>query len=121
MATGNRIGGTTAAARNLISGNSIGVLLNEGATDNLDRRKFVGTDVTGDHALGNSVGVDFRASDNTVGGSTVALRTSLPADPGSTGVVIQPSAGASNNWIQGDDIGTDRTGTKAFGFSTEVS
>ena len=121
VATGNRIGGTTAGQRNLISGNSIGVLLNEGATDNLVIGNFIGTDVTGDHALANSVGVDLRASDNTVGGNTVALRNIIAGGPGgSTGVAIQPSAGASNNLIQGNYIGTDRTGTKAFGFSTGV-
>ena len=121
VATGNRIGGTTAAARNLISGNSIGVLLNEGATDNLVIGNFIGTDVTGDHALADSVGVDLRASDNTVGGNTVALRNIIAGGPGgSTGVAIQPSAGASNNLIQGNYIGTDRTGKKAFGFSTGV-
>jgi hypothetical protein len=32
VVTGNRIGGTMAGQRNRISGNSIGVLLNEGAT-----------------------------------------------------------------------------------------
>ena len=121
VATGNRIGGTTAGQRNLISGKSIGVLLNEGATDNLVIGNFIGTDVTGDHALANSVGVDLRASDNTVGGNTVALRNIIAGGPGgSTGVAIQPSAGAGNNLIQGNYIGTDRTGTKAFGFSTGV-
>ena len=63
----------------------------------------------------------MRASDNTVGGNTVALRNIIAGGPGgSTGVAIQPSAGASNNLIQGNYIGTDRTGTKAFGFSTGV-
>jgi len=119
-ATGNHIGGVTAAQRNLISGNSIGVLLNEGATDNLIAGNFIGTDVTGDNALGNSVGVDLRASNNTVGGNTIALRNVIAGGPGSMGVVVQPAGSATDNRIQGNFIGTDRTGTKALGFSNGV-
>jgi hypothetical protein len=60
------------------------------------------------------------ASDNTVGGNTVALRNIIAGGPGGTGVAIQPSAGASNNLIQ-ETIITPPHGTKAFGFSTGVS
>jgi hypothetical protein len=120
--TNNLIGGTTAAARNLISGNQIGIFLNQGATDNLIAGNFIGTDVTGDNALGNSVGVDLRDSNNTVGGNTVALRNVIAGGPGaSSGIVVAVSSTATNNLIQGNFIGTDRTGTKAFGFTTGVS
>src|SRR6476620_3505335 len=120
-AVGNRIGGVTTAQRNLISGNSTGVLLNGGATDNLIIGNFIGTDVTGDNALGNSVGIDLRDSDNTVGGNVVTMRNIIAGGAvGSTGVAVQPAGGATGNFIQGNFIGTDRTGTKAFGFTNGV-
>src|SRR6266446_8039781 len=48
-AANNMIGGTTAAVRNIISGNtSVGVeILNVGATNNVVQGNFIGTDVTG--------------------------------------------------------------------------
>jgi hypothetical protein len=119
-ATGNHIGGVTAAQRNLISGNSTGVLLNGGATDNLIIGNFIGTDATGDNALANSVGVDLRDSNNTVGGNTVSLRNTIAGAGSGTGVAVQPAGNATDNRIQGNFIGTDRTGTKALGFNNGV-
>ena len=53
-ASGNIIGGTTAAARNIISANlESGVGIND-ANDNLVEGDFIGTDVTGMVALGNN-------------------------------------------------------------------
>jgi hypothetical protein len=55
----NTIGGTTAAARNIISGNGTpstfgrGVDIESGATDNVIEGNYIGTDVTGAVALGN--------------------------------------------------------------------
>ena len=72
-ASGNVIGGTTAGARNIISGNSLaGVEFNNpGATGNLVQGNFIGTDVTGTVALGNNWGVRILlgATDNTIGGT----------------------------------------------------
>jgi hypothetical protein len=107
--TNNLIGGTTAAARNLISGNAIGVVLNNGATNNLIEGNFIGTDITGDNALGNSAGVDLRDSNNVVGGTTVAARNVIGAN--GTGIRVGTSTG---NRIQGNFIGTDVTGTIAL-------
>ena len=108
--TNNVIGGTTAAARNLISGNAIGVLLNNGATNNLIEGNFIGTDITGNNALGNSAGVDLRDSNNVVGGDTAAARNVIGAN--NTGIRVSTSTG---NSIQGNFIGTDVTGTIALG------
>jgi len=118
VVTGCRIGGTTAAARNLISGNSTGVLLNNGATNNLVEGNFIGTDFSGNNSLGNAVGVDLRDGNNTVGGNSVAARNIIAGGSnGSMGVSVST---ASGNAIQGNFIGTDRTGTKAFPFADGV-
>jgi hypothetical protein len=108
--TNNLIGGTTAVARNLISGNAIGVLLNNGATNNLIEGNFIGTDITGNNALGNSAGIDLRDSNNVVGGTTAAARNVIGAN--NTGIRVSSSTG---NSIQGNFIGTDVTGTIALG------
>jgi hypothetical protein len=50
---GNTIGGTTPAARNIISGNDVGVRITDGAESNDIFGNYIGTDVTGTTALGN--------------------------------------------------------------------
>ena len=72
----NTIGGTSANARNIISGNRGGVLIKNipafpccnNATGNLVQGNFIGTTVDGNAALGNSTGVAIAASNNTIGG-----------------------------------------------------
>jgi hypothetical protein len=87
-ATNNTVGGTTAAARNLISGNKgsgvqIGATADQSATSgNVVAGNWIGTDVTGLLPLGNGFGsspggdgVDLMGTDstgNTVGGSIAA-------------------------------------------------
>jgi hypothetical protein len=71
----NQIGGTTAAARNIISGNISGGILVSGASakGNAIQGNFIGTDVNGTASLrnGNSTGVFISGSNNnTVGGTT---------------------------------------------------
>ena len=72
-ATGNTIGGTTAAALNLISANNWGVRLDgSSATANLVEGNLIGTDITGKAPLGNEVNgviVSNDASANTIGGT----------------------------------------------------
>jgi hypothetical protein len=120
VVTNTRIGGTTVGARNIISGNGIGILFNNGSTGNLIEGNFIGTDLTGDNAIRNVVGVDLRDSSNTVGGAAVNTRNIIAGGPGgSAGVSISPGP-ATGNVIQGNYIGTDRTGTKAFGFTNGI-
>jgi CSLREA domain-containing protein len=107
----NLIGGTTVAARNLISGNTLdGILIFRDATANLVQGNFIGTDITGTSPLGNGVGVGIRddASDNTVGGTTAAARNLISGNGG--GMSIGNNATA--NLVQGNFIGTDVTGTR---------
>ena len=113
----NRVGGTAAAARNLISGNSIrGIDISfSGANDNVVEGNFIGTNVTGSVPLGNGfIGIDvFAGSGNIIGGITAASRNIISGN-GSFGVIIRDSS-ASGNRVQANFIGTDVTGTNALG------
>ncbi len=116
----NTIGGTTAGAGNLISGNSEGILLqNALASDNLVVGNLIGTDITGKVALPNLQGVGvFGAPGNTIGGTTSGA-ANLVSGNSNFGVVI--SGGQSTgNIIAGNKIGTDITGTLALSDSHGV-
>ncbi len=114
-ASGNTIGGTTGAARNVISGNdNIGVSTDPGATGNVVEGSYIGTDVTGTLALGNGGGgVGVSGSDNTIGGTTPARATRFPATITPTAGTSESRSAASDNLVAGNTIGTDVTGTVA--------
>ncbi len=79
-ASNNTVGGTTAGAGNLISGNSgVGLYLFERGTDNnLVVGNKIGTDVSGTLALPNSVGIaDEFGSDNTIGGTVAGAGNTI--------------------------------------------
>ena len=113
----NTIGGTTASARNIISGNTTdGVeITGSGATGNLVAADFIGTDMTGTVAIGNGTGVeiDSGSSDNTIGGTTSGARDVISGNSGD-GLLIQNTT-SSGNVVEGDYIGTDMTGNAALG------
>ncbi len=97
-ATGNTIGGTSAAVRNVISSNGWGVRLDgSSATGNLVQGNFIGTDITGKAPLGNEadgVIVSTNASANTIGG-TVSGAGNTIADNVLAGVLVQSGTGNS--------------------------
>lgn len=108
----NLIGGTTAAARNVIAGQSQAGIYLEGsaARGNVIMGNFIGTDVTGTTAVGslhNGV-LLFHAPGNTIGGTTAAARNVISGNMQS-GVYIF-GANAAANVVQGNFIGTDVTG-----------
>ena len=123
----NTIGGTTAAARNIISGNPdnrgvfIGVSEVAGSisSGNVVEGNYIGTDKTGTAALANGYdGVELGtgATGNTIGGTTAAARNVISGNA-NAGVEID---GANGNVVEGDYIGTDWTGTVAIGNGTGV-
>ena len=118
-----QIGGTTAAARNIISGNSYGIFLQEiGASDTLIQGNFIGTDSTGTMAKGNSVyGIYVRRSRNTViGGSAAGARNIISGN--ATGIAVAAGGGdVLGTVIQGNYIGTNAAGTTALGNASGVS
>ncbi len=104
----NTIGGTTASARNLISGNSgtgIDFILGL-ATNNVIEGNYIGTDVTGTVHLGNNAdGIAFsaQATSNLVANNLIS---------GNVGNGITLFSGSTDNVIQNNLIGTDSTGTQ---------
>jgi hypothetical protein len=114
-AAGNTIGGTTAAARNVISGNNQdGVHIVSGAFDNTVEGDYLGTNVGGTAALGNGqsgVAIYGGANNNTIGGTASGVGDVLSGN-GSNGVFISDS-GTKDNVVASDFIGTDATGSYA--------
>jgi hypothetical protein len=110
-AKNNRVGGTNAAARNVISGNfDYGVVVTDSGTDNtLVQGNFVGTDATGTFAVpnANGIGVFAQARDTTVGGVGAG---NVVSGNFFTGIVIT-DPGTSNTVVQGNWVGTDVGGT----------
>jgi titin len=115
--TGNVIGGTVPAARNLISGNSGSGIFLSGAssTGTLIQGNYVGTDVTGSLAISNGgYGVSVvGAVANTVGGASAGAGNLISGN-GLAGVDLH-GAGTANNAVAGNYIGTDAAGKLALG------
>ena len=115
-ASRNTIGGTSAAARNVISGNDNGIrLTGAGVVDNRIEGNFIGTDLTGTIDLGNSitgVGIDNGATGNVIGGTEPGAGNVISGNQGGVRIV---TATATANVVQGNLIGTDRTGAGGLG------
>ncbi len=112
--TGNTIGGTTAAARNVISGNLGGVEM-DGDVGDVVEGNYVGTDVSGTAAIGNGSGSGVTledAADNTIGGSVAGAGNVVSGNRGNGIYILDP--GAADNLIEGNHIGTDAMGTVAL-------
>jgi CSLREA domain-containing protein len=117
----NTVGGTTAASRNLVSGNGLkGIdISNATAFDNVVQGNYIGTDVNGTAAIANDehgISIDG-APNNTVGG-TAAEAGNMISGNTIHGVEIV-NAGATGNLVQGNLIGTDASGTAALANGTD--
>lgn len=119
-AHGNTLGGTSSAARNVVSGNRYdGVRFDEGSTNNNVQGNVIGTTASGMSALGNGragIGVTG-ASNNTIGGIISAARNIISGNGVDGGVIIvgDPRFASGGNKIQGNFIGTSAKGTGALG------
>jgi YVTN family beta-propeller protein len=120
-ATNNTIGGTTAGARNLISGNSgKGVeILGAGTMGNVVEGNYVGTDVTGTATLGNAfagIQIDSQASGNTIGGSAPGAGNVIAASGLPAGIVSWWRAdGTAFDSVSGNNGALENGATYAAG------
>lgn len=116
------VGGTTSAARNIISGNSgDGIDLN-GATNTLIQGNYIGLNFGGSAAMsngGSGIALFNGANSNTIGGLTAGAANVVSGNGSNgfrNGVYIN---GSNNNLVQGNYIGVDATGLVARGNSAE--
>jgi hypothetical protein len=126
---GNVIGGESylsagklAGAGNLISGNGVGVINNDGGgiflaygNDSQVYGNYIGTDVTGSRSLSNQgVGINTSSLNNIIGG-TGGLGNVISGNDvyNSGGILVDPSG--SGTVIQNNLIGTDVTGMIVLG------
>ncbi|HRQ63321.1 MAG TPA: Calx-beta domain-containing protein [Xanthomonadaceae bacterium] len=110
----NLIGGTTAADLNVISGNNNhGVVIN-GGTGNRLERNYIGTDATGNAAIGNlEQGVHvLGGADNVIGGGVAGTFNVIS---GNSGDGVRVEGGAQRTLIQRNVIGMRVAGTVALG------
>ncbi len=116
----NVIGGATAAARNLISGDTQGAIILSGSDGNQILGNYIGTDVTGTLALNgtgirsgvNILGPVFSTTSNTV------ISGNLISGNSGAGVITTSAGGLL---LQGNLIGTQRDGVGALGNNQGVS
>lgn len=112
LGANNVIGGTTPAARNLISGNNrTGLLLNAGVGGHTVQGNIIGLRRTGVIGMGNFRDgiLVLNSPDNVIGGTDPNARN-ICSGNGYNGIAIV-LAPARNNTVQGNFIGTDVTGT----------
>jgi photosystem II stability/assembly factor-like uncharacterized protein len=104
------VGGTTPAARNVISGNSVGVRFDFfSATPAVTfKGNYVGTDPTGTVAVGNNTGL-VASGQSLVGGTEPGAGNLIS---GNVEVGLQLSGTAT---VKGNLIGTDASGVRALG------
>jgi len=113
-ANGNTIGGLTATARNVISGNNfVGVTIHDsGTNNNVVLGNYIGLNATGKAAVPNiyqGVEIFGGAQTNVIGGTVTGARNVI-AGNGFDGIAIL-DAGSTGNLVQGNYIGLTAAGT----------
>ena len=135
----NRIGGTAPGARNIISGHPRFAIFMQGTVGNIVEGNYIGTDVTGEVALGNGLNQQAGCAvcingnrnpfgtgggpgtDNRIGGTDPAAANVIAGYQGGGAVIflggtsVGDSRRANSNIIQGNFIGTNQDGTVALG------
>jgi len=109
--SGNVIGGSATAARNVISGNGASgiYLTGTAATGNVIQGNRIGTDSSGSNAVSNLAGDGITIS--SAPGNTIS--SNLISGNGLAGVSIS-GASATGNWLLGNFLGPDVNGRVAL-------
>ena len=111
----NTIGGSSAGAGNVISGNtSFGV--NLFANSQTVQGNLIGLNASGNAAIANDAGIVVNSSTNLIGGSSAFSRNVISGNTGN-GIVLS----VGNNTVQGNYIGTNSAGTSAVANQTGIS
>ena len=114
----NTIGGTTAAARNLISGNATEGVYIDSANFTTITGNYIGTNAAGSGAIANNIGIySYNASYTTIGGVAVGAGNVIS---GNSNCGIHMDWGLTGNVIQGNYIGTNASATAAVPNATGV-
>ncbi len=109
VSANNTVGGLTATAGNVISGNNNdGILIDHRASGVAVLGNYIGTNYAGNAALGNSIGIEVFGVNNTIGGTNPAA-FNLISGSHADGVLID-SIG-SGNQVLGNYIVTNADGT----------
>ena len=116
-ANDNIIGGNTAGARNIISGNGDhGVYCQEGSSGNTIAGNYIGTNEAGTAIITNAGrGVLIRdGSNNTVGGSNAADGNLISGNTDGGVMIYRNGSATANNTIRNNRIGTSASGNSAL-------
>ena len=115
--TGNVIGGTTPAARNLISANAFdNITLSTPSSGTIVQGNLIGTNAAGTAALvvaNSASGIDISSSPNNTIGGTAAGAGNVISGHQTYGIALSGAA-STGNVIQGNRIGTNAAGTAAL-------
>ncbi len=126
----NTIGGTTAAVRNVISGNTSAwnILVNGTSSSGTTiQGNYIGTNAAGTAAISGSVigvqigtnGTGTGSSNNTIGGTTAAARNVISGNS-NIGIKLFDDT-VTGNVIQGNYIGVNAAGTAALANGAGIS
>jgi PKD repeat protein len=109
----NRVGGTTPAERNIVSGKDIGINVSAaGSVGMLVIGNLIGTDITGTGSIGNTwTGVELGYGSRAVVGGATSGERNVISGSGRQGVEVA----SDYNAILGNYIGTDASGAVAMG------
>jgi CSLREA domain-containing protein len=114
LTANNIIGGTTAADRNVVSGNTLSGILTKGSGNTIEGN-YVGTNAAGTAAIANShsgVDLDTGGTGNTIGGTAAGAGNVIS---GNTWSGLSFNNSATGNFAYGNYIGTNAAGTAAIG------
>jgi hypothetical protein len=114
--TGTIIGGSSALARNVISGNTNGIYVDSNTSNLTIQGNYIGVDATGSVALGNSLSGIAGSSpagprDTLMIGGTAAGTGNVISGNGCKGVFVN----SYNLVFQGNFVGTNAAGTAVIG------
>jgi titin len=117
-ANNNTIGGTTPETRNAIAGNGRQLSIEgAGTSGNMVQGNYIGTSADGEKAFRetDAIGVGGGAAKNSIGGNVEGAGNLIVSSGRRAGGVRISGRGSNGNIVQGNLIGTNKTGLKLIG------